>query len=357
MSVKLIAYYLPQFHPIPENDKWWGKGFTEWTNVTKAKPLFEGHYQPRFPADLGYYDLRLPEARIAQADLAQKYGIDGFCYWHYWFKGRRLLERPFNDMFNSNVPDYPFCIGWANESWTRTWEGDEKEILIKQEYSHEDDIIHARWLANVFSDHRYLTFNSRPILVIYRAPALPDAKRTIETIKAECTKMGLKEPYVIGRDTHYFGVDMRDYGCDITESTPNFGMLYQIKQQNQPRLNTLIKRIFGANPPNVFDYTEACELMDKNRPDFLNIPTVLAGWDNTARREERALILNNANPDSFRKILSSNISKVLNAVNQPGIVFINAWNEWAEGMYLEPDQKWGHGFLEAVLAAKKIKHD
>ena len=175
--VRLIAFHLPQFHPIPENDLWWGAGFTEWTNVAKARPHFRGHQQPRLPADLGYYDLRLPEARAAQATLARSHGIEGFCYWHYWFHGKRLLERPVNEILTSGEPDFPFCLAWANESWSRTWLGDafDREILVEQKYSQEDDIEHARWLAEAFADPRYIRVHGRPLLVIYKPKALPDA--------------------------------------------------------------------------------------------------------------------------------------------------------------------------------------
>src|SRR5258706_12364194 len=153
---RLIAFYLPQFHPIPENDKWWGQGFTEWTNVAQARPLFPGHYQPQMPADLGFYDLRLPETRIAQAELARKYGIEGFCYWHYWFEGNRLLERPFQEVLASGEPDFPFCLAWANETWSRRWLGEERDILQEQTYSTDDEVQHARWLSAAFADSRYI---------------------------------------------------------------------------------------------------------------------------------------------------------------------------------------------------------
>src|SRR5947207_622730 len=196
-AARLLAFHLPQFHPILENDQWWGKGFTEWTNVAKSKPQFPGHDQPKLPADLGYYDLRVPEVRQRQAQLANEYGIEGFCYWHYWFNGKRLLRRPIDEILKSGKPDFPFCLAWANETWSRRWLGEEKEILIKQTYSPQDDLDHAQWLAEVFADPRYVRVNGRPVFLIYRPGDLPQPKRTTETIRSECSRRGLPEPYLL----------------------------------------------------------------------------------------------------------------------------------------------------------------
>lgn len=348
-AIKTIAYYLPQFHPIPENDKWWGKGFTEWTNVTKAKPLFRGHYQPQLPADLGFYDLRVPEVREEQAAMAKNHGIYGFCYWHYWFMGKRLLERPLNDVLASGKPDFPFCIAWANESWTRTWEGDEKDFLIKQEYSHEDDLAHARWIAEVFSDPRYIRIEGRPLLVIYRAPMLLDPQRTLDTFRSECTRLGLPEPYIIGRDTHNPGEDMRKFGCDITEiSLPHLNYLYE--KFTPLGINTLRKLKLGVFKQRikVFDYKKSFEYINNNRPDHSHLVSFIISWDNTARRGKNAIILKDSSPEIVGKCFGTILKSVVDKPENEKIIFINAWNEWAEGMHLEPDQKWGYGFLEAI---------
>src|SRR5262249_26983694 len=196
-NVRAIAFHLPQFHPIPENDKWWGKGFTEWTNVVKAKPLFPGHYQPHLPADLGFYDLRLPEARAAQAELAADYGIYGFCYFHYWFHGRQLLERPVNEILRTGEPDFPFCLCWANESWSRPWDGGEKEILIEQCYSEADDLAHIRALLPFFLDERYIRVMGCPFFGVYRASKLPDPQRTTDLWRREAVRAGLKGLFLV----------------------------------------------------------------------------------------------------------------------------------------------------------------
>ncbi|MCX7012247.1 MAG: glycoside hydrolase family 99-like domain-containing protein, partial [Candidatus Sumerlaeota bacterium] len=191
-KARLIAFYLPQFHPIPENDEWWGKGFTEWTNVAKARPLFPGHYQPRVPADLGFYDLRVPETREAQAAMARAHGIEGFCYWHYWFNGKRLLEKPFDQMLATGEPEFPFCLAWANEDWTRTWDGRSSEILQKQEYGGQsDDTAHFDYLLRAFKDQRYMAVDGKPMFLIYRPADLPDPTATIALWRSLARESGL----------------------------------------------------------------------------------------------------------------------------------------------------------------------
>src|ERR1017187_6317204 len=223
---KLIAFSLPQFHPIPENDEWWGRGFTEWTNVAKARPLYKGHYQPHLPADLGFYDLRLPETREAQAEMARAYGIHGFCYYHYWFNGKRLLERPVNEILESGKPDFPFCLCWANEVWSRGWQGESRNILQEQPYSAADDQRHSAWLARVFGDRRYIRFNDRPIFLLFSVPGHPDPARFCEFLREACRTAGEEDPYLIGVDGHCAFQDTRPFGFDTTlHFEPQLGAL------------------------------------------------------------------------------------------------------------------------------------
>ena len=351
-SVRLIAFHLPQFHPVPENDRWWGKGFTEWTNVARAKPLFRGHDQPRLPADLGYYDLRLPEARFAQAELARSYGIEGFCYWHYWFHGSRLLERPVDLILASGEPDFPFCLAWANESWSRSWLGDERELLIEQKYSEHDDLAHARWLAQAFADPRYIHVHGRPMLVVYKPLALPDAQRTTHLFRDECRRLGQPEPYLVGIDAHCPGTDMRRLGFDMTEHhEPQLGAIGSDAFNDRPRHAKLIRNLArGVLSPTlkIYSHRESVELMARVRPAFPHFPCCFTGWDNTARRGRHAIVMVDSGPDVFRSQLSLMANSVLHKDREERVVFINAWNEWAEGMYLEPDAKFGHGYLKAV---------
>ncbi len=218
--MRLIAFYLPQFHPIPENDRWWGKGFTEWTNVARARPLFQEHEQPRLPADLGFYDLRVPEVREAQAGLARAHGIHGFCYYHYWFGGKRLLERPLDEVLASGKPDFPFCVCWANESWTRRWDGGNDEMIVEQKHGPEDDRAFIESLLPMFRDKRYIRVNGRPLLLVYRVDLFPDARRTAGIWREATREAGLEEPYLVTVESFANAADPQSIGCSATRSTP-----------------------------------------------------------------------------------------------------------------------------------------
>jgi lipopolysaccharide biosynthesis protein len=358
-KARLIAFYLPQFHPIPENDEWWGKGFTEWRNVTKARPLFPGHYQPHLPADLGFYDLRLPEVREAQAEMAREYGINGFCYYHYWFNGRRIIERPFNEVLASGKPDFPFCLCWANENWTRRWDGNDEHVLLRQEYTHEDDLMHIQSLIPAFRDERYIRIDGKPLFLVYRAELMPDPKRTAEIWREAATKAGLGGIYLARVESYNSvikGITAPDLGFDAdVEFAPFSWPLGNVKFREP--LHRLLTTI-GVLPKNlarndIIEYGKMVRgMMDRPEPDWVRFQCVTPSWDNSARRKEGASIFHGSTPEKYEAWLREAARKT--AVKQSGderIVFINAWNEWAEGNHLEPDLKWGHGYLEATRAA------
>ena len=366
MDKRIIAFYLPQYHPIPENDAWWGKGFTEWTNVAQAKPLFRGHYQPHIPADLGFYDLRLCETRSAQAQLARDCGIEAFCYWHYWFEGKRLLERPFNEVLTSGEPDFPFCLAWANESWSRRWLGEEKEVLQEQTYSFEDDANHIRWLMRAFADRRYLRVKGRPLFLVYRPNALADPPRTTDLWRDECVRSGVAEPYLIGINAHCPLLDCRTIGFDGTLNfEPQLGVLPE-PMNDRPSIGKLKRnREFGVNSPKLklYDYAKARQWMIDHREwmmnegicqDFPTVPSIFVGWDNTPRRRRNGVVVLNSTPKRFERDLAQLLNDTRAKSCAERLIFINAWNEWAEGNHLEPDLKYGHGHLEAVRRALNV---
>ena len=338
---KLIAFYLPQYHPIPENDSAWGKGFTEWTNVTKAKALFPGHYQPHIPADLGFYDLRLAETREAQAELARQYGVYGFCYYHYWFNGKRPLGRPLQEVLASGKPDFPFCLCWANEKWTRNWDGRSSEVLIDQHYSKEDDLNHIRWLCGVFGDDRYIRVNGKPLLLVYRVSDLPDPLGTTSLWRKEAQRLGLPGLYLCRVEA--FGGELsrpETLGFDASvEFQPDWTGL-------RPVANLLTDGNW------VSSYRDAVELVcRKEIPPFKRFPCVTPSWDNTARKSTDAFIFLGATPSLYGKWLGHEIDTLEERNLDDDIVFINAWNEWGEGNHLEPDLKFGRAWLEATLDA------
>lgn len=338
-KARILAFYLPQFYPTPQNDHWWGKGFTEWTNVSKARALFEGHYQPHIPANLGFYDLRVPEVRLSQAHLARLYLIEGFCYWHYWFHGTRLLERPLNEVLSSGRPDLPFCLSWANETWQRRWHGagNEHATLQVQSYSPEDDLNHIRWLIPAFSDPRYIRVRGRPVFLVYRPMDLPDPKRTMETFRDECVRLGVPEPFLIGLNSHA-DKDFKELGFDGTLNfEPQFGAL---PGPTEPGLK-------------IYDYTQARRRMTNRKKDFPTYPCIFVRWDNTPRRGENGIVFVNSTPEAFGAGLRNVIESVQDRPFDDRLVFVNAWNEWAEGNHLEPDLKFGLRYLEAVRTANE----
>ena len=343
-QVRLISFYLPQFHPIPENDAWWGKGFTEWTNVTRARPNFAGHHQPQLPGDLGFYDLRLPEIRRQQAELAQRYGIHGFCYYYYWFNGHRLLNRPLDEVLASGEPDFPFCVCWANENWSRRWDGRESELLMEQHYSPEDDLAFIRGLLPALADPRYIRVRGRPLLLVYRASLLPDALATTDRWRQECVRAGLPEPYLACVYSFREG-ETRAAGFDAAVEFPPHGHAIPAATP-ESMCNPEFKGRF-------YDYAAtARSFAALQYPGETVFRGVMPAWDNTARRQHDSDIFLGATPELYEEWLRRMIAETREQrFGDERLLFVNAWNEWAEGNHLEPDARYGFGYLEATRRA------
>jgi lipopolysaccharide biosynthesis protein len=381
-GARLIAFYLPQFHPTSENDEWWGTGFTEWTNVARARPLFPGHYQPRLPADLGFYDLRVPEVRAAQAELARAAGIEGFCYWHYWFAGRRMLDRPFNEVLASGEPDFPFCLAWANDSWRSHWYGSEKRTLIEQTYpGRADHERHFHALLPAFHDPRYIRVHDRPLFTIFRPENLPDCEQFIELWQDLAVRNGLKGIHFVA---HLFDNEIdypwREAGYSGAVMTNELKLMRRriwhivderlrlLKEEKVAacKLSRAVETLTGTGrlvarrilqrifrwPDGVHYYSDAM-LFFKSMSALERgcYPSVVPGWDNTARARGRGIVLHGSTPELFAEHLTDILESVADRPAEDRIVFVKSWNEWAEGNYLEPDQKFGHGYLNAVRSA------
>ena len=355
-TIRPIAIHLPQFHPIPENDAWWGKGFTEWTNVAKALPKFPGHYQPHVPADLGFYDLRLEESRVAQAQLAREYGIYGFCFYHYWFNGQRLLQRPLDDMIKTQTPDFPFMLCWANENWTRRWDGFENEILMKQDYSTEDDLKHIRFLCeHFFSDARYIRVNNKPFFTVYRPQLFPDFRKTVDTWRNESIRLGIGDLYIGYTQSFNLKVPAESLGIDAAiEFHPDFS---DMPPRRPPSISERISKRLGLKKTNdtgdwIVDYGNYVARMLARKSTHSRIfPGITPMWDNSARKKKGAFIFTDSSPELYKKWLEHIRHTFVPFSDQENFIFINAWNEWAEGNHLEPCLRWGRGYLEATKEA------
>ena len=358
-KARVIAFYLPQYHPIPENDEWWGKGFTEWTNVGKAKPLFKGHYQPRVPADLGYYDLRLPIIREQQAEMAREAGVEGFCYWHYWFgNGRTLLSEIFDEVLASGKPDFPFCLGWANHSWTRrTWSSSSayKDLdLLLQEYpGDEDHIAHFNKILPAFKDHRYIIVEGKPIFVVYNPLDIPNVEHFMELWNDLAFKNGLKGIHFIGRATGWESCfkPILDAGYDALTFENYWNAQYKIrgsyvKTMFLHKLRTYFPRLA---PLDKYKYKDILKHWfteyDKRENCY---PSILPNWDRSPRGGRRAMIYTGSTPELFKKHVEEAVSIIKEKQPEHRILFLKSWNEWAEGNYMEPDLKFGHGYLDAL---------
>ena len=353
--MEVIAHYLPQFHPVPENDEWWGTGFTEWTNVTKARPLFRGHVQPHLPSDLGFYDLRVPETREAQADLARRYGVTAFCYWHYWFAGKRLLERPFDDVLTSGSPDLPFCVAWANQTWSGIWHGAPDRILIEQTYPGPDDEArHFEYLLTAFRDQRYLRIDGRPVMHIYKPGELPEPARFVERWQTMAQKAGLDGLYLIA------GLGETPYPT-YKEDGYDAGVYYQFPF-GEERVPTVWDRAVGRAQgsavgramgqtrtvgPKRYPYAEVFPEIPAGLQGPI-FPCVYPNWDNTPRSGRGGVLATGATPERFANHMrrALEIARALPEGEQ--VVFIKSWNEWAEGNYLEPDRETGHARGDAL---------
>lgn len=350
---RLIAINLPQFHPFKENDEWWGKGFTEWTNVVNAKPRFRGHYQPQLPTDTGFYDLRLPESRQMQADMAKQYGIYGFCYYHYWFNGKQLMERPVNEIISSGEPDFPFMICWANENWTRSWNGEQENILIKQNYSEEDDAAHIDYLCkNYFSDPRYIRVHGRPFFVIYRPDLIPNIKKTIETWRKVAQKNGIALYLGFMRAEKNSREFYIEAGFDVSiDFQPNFKTGKKWWLDYRAWVDAIrFKLLRKTKPimPVLYDYAKyvkyACSHVLRNHKSY---PCIFPGWDNSPRRVKKSFTaIIHSTPNKYGEWLRFLLDNFRPYSDEENFIFINAWNEWAEGNHLEPDQKWGRAYLD-----------
>lgn len=374
---RVIALYLPQYHPIPENDKWWGPGFTEWTNVAKAKPLFRGHYQPRIPADLGFYDLRLPEVREQQALLARQAGIEGFCYYHYWFgNGKQLLERPFNEVLASGKPDFPFCLCWANHDWTnKTWTKgstmQKDSMIMKMEYSKEDYVAHFNHILPAFKDKRYIKVDGKPLFAVWAPRDIPSAKEFIDTWQELAVRNGLPGIHFVGYTTNSAGRSVTDGKLSLWK-TDNANEFYQdilnrgfnaVMSSGLARAQSIchgkLKMLWyyiasnhSIPVSNRTDYTKAMEHYYVPEDTNENVyPTLLPQWDRTPRAGIKTNPLTDSTPEKFQKSVEEAISLIKNKDAEHQILFLKAWNEWGEGNYVEPDLKFGHGYLDAIRNA------
>src|SRR3984893_17230292 len=349
-KLKYVAFYLPQFYPIPENDAWWGKNFTEWTNTSKARPLFPDHYQPHVPADLGYYDLRVRDVQRKQIAIAKQYGIDAFCFYYYWFNGRRLLDRPLDEFLLDDKADIEFCLCWTNENWTRKWDASdasENEILIAQDYSLTSDIKFIESLIPYFQDRRYLRVGGAPVLVVYGPQHMPNARQTASRWRDYCRALGIGEIHLVAALT-YGNKDFEQFGYDAGVEFPPHNL----------EVGNLADKILSEAPLRyVVAYGDvASQFIECDYAKRRVYRTVFPSWDNSARVQERGVVVLDGTAKNYERWLYASSGKTVDELlSNDRLLFINAWNEWAEGCSLEPDQRYGRGFLEATLRVKSEK--
>lgn len=383
-KARIIALYLPQFHPIPENDRWWGPGFTEWTNVAKARPLFKGHVQPKLPADLGFYDLRLPETREAQARLAREAGIEGFCYYHYWFGGKQLLERPFNEVVTSGKPDFPFCLCWANHSWSnKTWNRKSNlqanSMLMEQTYPGiEDDTAHFMSLLPAFKDPRYIRVDGKPVFFLYNPWEHTRVREWIKTWRALAQEHGLEGLYLVSMCDSTLTFRLNADGTrtrvlpDLESSAELFQSVLDLgfdavnsfgrrrgEMLATGKYTDIIKTILrkaGLPAGTTYDYAKTVKGFFAPEDRWENVfPTVMPNWDRSPRATSWDGIYVNATPKKFEEHISQALELVRDKAPEHRIVILKSWNEWGEGNYVEPDQEFGHGWLDAIKKALNSK--
>lgn len=362
--MKKIAFYLPQFHTIPENDKWWGEGFTEWSNVKKATSLFKGHHKPEVPYSKNYYNLLNSEAQEEQANLAKKYGIDGFCYYHYWFEGKLLLQKPMENMLENDKVDIPFCICWANESWSRTWDGRESDILIKQNYNENKNEWkkHFEYFLPFFKDSRYIKHNNMPMIIIYKPQLINKCKEMLDLWSKMAVEAGFSGLYIGYQHHSAFDYNMKQLGFDFGIE---FEPLYTLNREmnKEKRIESVIKhpvlcskkmirklknKIGYRDYPVIVDYDEVWKRIIKRKHiDKSIMPGAFPSWDNTPRKGKDGIVFYKSSPKKFKKYFELQVEH-LNNEYKPEYIFINAWNEWGEGAHLEPDELNGFGYLEAI---------
>jgi len=363
MKPKIIAFYLPQFHPMPENDAWWGPGFTEWTNVAKARPLYRGHFQPHLPAHLGFYDLRLPETREAQAQLAKEAGIYGFCYWHYWFNGKRIMNRPFDEVLETGAPDFPFCLAWANHSWhKKSWtagnqmDPTKSEMLIEQTYGGIDDYTnHFYALLDAFKDHRYIKVKGKLLFMVYNALDFYEFPTFSAIWQQLAETEGLPgfyfvthaciEPQIVKID------DFLAHGYDAVNVSLHFRPFKENRLKKSDYFRRLVRKIRSSYRlrPDIVEYEDALKWMDSeifDRPHI--IPTIIPNWDHTPRSGLFGRVFQNSTPELFRKHVHMILKHLKETSEEKAIVFLKSWNEWGEGNYIEPDMEYGNKRLEVL---------
>lgn len=352
---KIIAFHLPQFHQIPENDEWWGKGFTEWTNVKKGKPLFNGHRQPRKPLDNYYYDLTDPQTKIWQAELAKEYGIYGFCYYHYWFNGKKLLEKPVEQLLESAKPDLPFCLAWANEPWTRAWDGRKSQVLMPQSYGGENEWKrHFEYLLPFFKDTRYICQEDKPVFILYRTSSIIHCDDMLKFWETLAKEEGLPGIFFIEMLNSFQDKSHSNQTKGIIEFEPLYTLAYDFNlfERFKRKSSALLRK----DRLNRIDYDKLWQkILSRKLKDFGKkiYPGAFVDWDNSPRRSENALMMMNNSPKKFQSYLSQQLERSQREYRSD-LLFINAWNEWAEGAYLEPDEDNNFAYLGAIKEALKV---